>query len=85
MAQAGLAFQFADAEAPAGEIRLTSENPQSVDHNIAVRGNGVDEKGPVVQNGTSDLTVTLEPGEYEFYCSVPGHAEGGMVGPLKVE
>jgi plastocyanin len=85
MAQAGLAFTFADAHAEAGQIRITSENPQSVDHNIAVRGNGVDEKGPVVQNATSEVTVDLEPGEYEFYCSVPGHAEGGMRGPLVVE
>ena len=27
----------------------------------------------------------MEPGEYEFYCSVTGHAEGGMKGKLIVE
>jgi uncharacterized cupredoxin-like copper-binding protein len=85
MAQAGLAFQFADAEAPAGQLRITSENPQSVDHNIAVRGSGIDEKGPVVQNAVSEVSVDLQAGEYEFYCSVPGHAEGGMVGKLTVK
>ena len=26
-----------------------------------------------------------EPGEYVFYCSVPGHREGGMVGTLIVQ
>ena len=35
------------------------------------------------------VTITIpdnaEPGEYEFYCSVPGHKEGGMVGTLIVE
>ncbi len=85
MARAGLAFQFADAKAPAGQIRITSENPQGVDHNIAVRGNGIDEKGPVIPTGVSEVTVDLQPGEYEFYCSVTGHAEGGMKGPLVVE
>ena len=29
VAAAGLAYQFADAKAPAGEVRVTSENPQS--------------------------------------------------------
>ena len=85
VAAAGLAYQFADAKAGSGSVKFTSENPQSVDHNIAIRGNGVDEKGPVVQNSTSEVTVDLQPGEYEFYCSVPGHAEGGMLGKLTVE
>ena len=48
MAQAGLAYEFADAEGRGRPVRVTSENPQGVAHNIAVRGNGVDEKGPVV-------------------------------------
>ena len=30
VAAAGLAYQFADAEAPAGQLTVTSENPQSV-------------------------------------------------------
>ena len=85
MADAGLAYTFADATAPSGQLRITSENPQSVDHNIAVDGSGVDEKGPVVQNDVSEVSVDLQPGEYSFYCSVPGHREGGMEGKLTVE
>ena len=85
MAQAGTAFQFADAKTAAGTVKITSENPQGVPHNIAVRGNGIDEKGEVVSTGTSEVTVDLESGDYEFYCSVPGHEAGGMKGPLVVE
>jgi plastocyanin len=81
-----LYFVFAEARAPAGQITLESPNESSVDHNIAVEGNGIDEQGPVVKNGgVSELQVDLEPGEYTFYCSVEGHREGGMEGPLTVE
>ena len=85
VAQAGLAFKFANAEAQAGSVKITSENPQPVGHNIAIQGNGIDQKGPVVQNATSEVTVDLKPGTYTFYCSVPGHREGGMQGKLTVK
>lgn len=86
VAASGLAYKFADAEAPAGSLRVTSENPQPVDHDIAIEGNGVNAKGEIVTNGgVSEFTTDLEPGEYTFFCSVPGHREGGMEGTLTVE
>ena len=81
----GLAYEFADAEAPAGPLTIESVNEQPVEHNIAVDGNGVDEKGEVVTNGgTSTVEIDLEAGEYAFYCSVPGHREGGTEGELRI-
>jgi plastocyanin len=80
-----LAFEKDTLTAPAGEVTLVMENPSSLEHNIAVEGNGVDEEGEVVgQGGTSEVTATLEPGEYTFYCSVPGHQAGGMEGTLTI-
>ena len=81
-----LAYTFASAEAAAGELTLTSPNKSSVPHNIALEGDGLDEKGPVVQNGgVSEIAPTVKAGEYTFYCSVPGHREGGMLGKLVVK
>ena len=81
-----LAYVFASATAPAGPLEVNSPNESSVPHNIAIEGNGVDEVGPVVQDGgVSTVKTELKPGTYAFYCSVEGHREGGMEGELTVK
>ncbi len=40
--------------------------------------------GDLAAGATSDLVVNLPVGTYEYYCSIPGHAEAGMVGTLTV-
>jgi mono/diheme cytochrome c family protein len=81
-----LAYTFADAEAPPGALTINSVNEASTPHNIALEGNGVDEVGEVVQDGgTSTVEADVQAGEYTFYCSVPGHREGGMEGTLTVK
>jgi plastocyanin len=86
VAGAGLAFKFADAQASAGQVTVTAKNPQATDHNIAIQGQGIDQKGNIVQSGgTSKLTVDLKPGTYTFYCSVDGHRQAGMQGKLTVK
>jgi len=81
-----IAYQFANAESPAGQVDVRSPNESSTDHDIALEGNGVNEKGEVVQDGgTSTFEADLQPGEYTFFCTVPGHREGGMEGTLTVK
>jgi plastocyanin len=81
-----LAYTFANAAAQPGQVTIKSQNKASIDHDISIEGNGVDEKGQIVKNGgTSEVQVDLKPGDYTFYCSVPGHREGGMEGKLTVK
>ena len=80
-----LKFDTRTLEARAGQVTLQMENPSSVPHNVSIEGGGVDEEGKTVrQGGTSTVTAELRRGEYDFYCSVPGHRQGGMEGTLTV-
>jgi plastocyanin len=86
VAGAGLAYKFANATASAGQVTITSKNPQPTQHDIAITGNGVNAKGQIVTNGgTSKFTANLKPGTYTFYCSVDGHRQAGMQGKLTVK
>ena len=61
-------------------------NDSDVPHDVSLDGGGADEKGKVVQGGgISTVSATLKAGSYTFYCSVPGHREGGMEGKLTVK
>lgn len=78
-----LKFEEEQATVEAGTVTLRSENPDSVEHNIAIEGNGVNESGELVKDGgVSEVTVDLKPGTYEFYCTP--HRAAGMVGTLTV-
>ncbi len=79
------AFDTDSLEAAPGEVALVMANPAPIEHNVSLEGEGVEEEGPTVgQDETSTVAAGVEPGEYTFYCSVPGHREGGMEGTLTV-
>ncbi len=81
-----LAYITKEATAPAGPLQIDSKNPASIPHDIAVEGNGVNEKGETVTNGgVSTVKLTVKKGKYAFYCTVAGHREGGMEGTLTVK
>jgi plastocyanin len=82
----GNVYTFGSAQAQPGELTIRSPNEQSIGHNIALEGGGVNETGEVVSNGgVSEISATVRAGEYTFYCSVPGHREAGMEGELTVK
>lgn len=88
-ADPGGAFKFDKAKltAQAGKVTIVMDNPSSLPHDVNIEQDGKDlADGDVVQKGEkSTASADLEAGEYEFYCSVPGHRDGGMEGTLTVE
>jgi uncharacterized cupredoxin-like copper-binding protein len=83
-----LAFVQKEAKAKAGPVVIEFTNPQSLSHDVAVEDSSGEEVGgtELVAGGKTVATIgSLKPGEYKFYCTVPGHREAGMEGTLKVE
>ncbi len=82
-----LAYDATALEAPAGSVAIVLTNASSVPHNVAIEGDGdVIAEGEIFAGGgTRTTTADLEAGSYVFFCSVPGHREGGMEGTLTVE
>ena len=77
-----LAYETNAAQAKPGTLTIRSPNPSGTPHNIALG----DQVGKVVQDGgVSEIKVPVKAGTYEFFCTVPGHREGGMEGTLTVK
>jgi len=82
-----LAFTSDSAEAKAGKVTVDFTNSSPVPHDVAIE----DSSGATIAEtetlaeGSDSTTAELEPGEYTFYCSVPGHRQGGMEGTLTVK
>jgi plastocyanin len=73
--------------ARAGRVIAHFTDDSPVPHNMTIRRGT---HGPVVaatptfKGGTRTLRVTLKPGPYTLYCSVPGDRAAGMHGTLEV-
>lgn len=81
-----LQFSKTDITAPAGEITFELICEPAVDHDITIEYEDADDETVVVCDAgeTATGSITMEPGEYVFYCSIPGHRSAGMEGMLNV-
>ena len=81
----GLRFSQKVVKAHAGTINIVFRNNSSLKHNVNVE-KGETELGKTasIHLGMTSISVTLKPGSYNFYCSVPGHEDAGMHGTLIV-
>jgi plastocyanin len=80
-----LAYNTKQLSAKAGTVTITMTNMSPLEHDVVVaEGSKVLGSTPVFKGGSKTLTLTLKPGKYVFYCSVPGHRQAGMEGTLNV-
>ncbi len=82
-----LAFTTKTATAKAGPVTIEFNNPQELQHNVAIENSSGKRLGEteLVSAGSSTTTLNLKPGTYTFFCTVPGHREAGMEGTLTVK
>ena len=82
-----LVFEPGSLEATAGEVTIEFTNPASIEHDVHIESEGEELAGSdlVADGDSTEVSAELDPGEYVFYCAVPGHREGGMEGTLTVE
>jgi plastocyanin len=82
-----LKFTKKKLTAKAGKLTVDFTNSSPTGHNFTLQkgtSGAVVGATPTFQGGSKTLTVNLQPGTYTFFCSVPGHRQGGMVGTLTV-
>lgn len=71
---------------PGATVQVTLKNAGSLQHDFHV--DVVNVTSNLVDPGKSvdfSFTAPSQPGQYQFWCTVPGHKELGMVGTLTVK
>jgi plastocyanin len=83
------ALDLNQTEVPAGTVRFVVNNQGRFAHNFTIKdaNNTVLGKTPTfaADKGPQVVEVTLAPGTYTVYCSLPGHAAQGQQNTLIVK
>ncbi len=80
-----LSYDTKQLSAKAGKVTIDMTNMSPIEHNVTVaEGSKVLGATPTFVGGSRTVTLSLKPGKYTFFCSVPGHRQAGMEGTLTV-
>ena len=80
-----LKYDKTQLEATAGDITIDFTNNSSLQHDVVVEGNGVNEASDKITASKTTLSLNLKSGTYTFFCSVDGHRAAGMEGTLVIK
>jgi plastocyanin len=77
-------FNVTSIKAPAGKLDIHYVEKGTQEHTLVIDGiTGFKlEVGP--STSSDSATVTLQPGSYTYYCTIPGHRAQGMQGTITV-
>lgn len=86
-AEGQLEYNTKTLSAKAGKVSIDFTNSSSLAHNVTIESSSGQSVGatPTFSGGSKTLSVSLKPGTYKFFCSVPGHRQAGMEGTLTVK
>lgn len=78
-------FEFtpSDITVDAPSFSLELRNEGAIEHDFSVEDTDVKIFAKAAETATGE--IEMEPGTYTFFCSIPGHREGGMEGTLTVK
>ena len=68
---------------PGDTIQVT--NVGNAEHNFYVDELGIKQDLPNGEAVLITIPADAQPGQFEFYCDVPGHREAGMVGTITIQ
>jgi plastocyanin len=83
----GISYDQSSLAIKPGAVTIEFTNDAGIDHDVVIedaQGNEV-ARTDVISSGTTSTEADLDPGEYTFFCSVDGHREAGMEGPLTAQ
>lgn len=82
-----LAYDTTELSAKPGDVTLDFVNESPVGHDVVVEDSQGKEVGAtdVITGQSTTTEFTVKPGDYTFYCSLPGHEAAGMKGTLTVK
>ncbi len=66
------------------DVVVSLPNEGVLEHNFTIEELGIASE-TILGGESTSVTINAPAGAYEYFCSVPGHREAGMVGTLTVE
>jgi plastocyanin len=81
-----LRYDKSRAAVKSGRVTVDFTNDSDIQHNVTI-AEGTKTLGATktVVRSKGSLSISLAPGEYVYFCSVPGHRQAGMQGVLTAQ